>query len=794
MSGAPLRLPCLALLAALAAPAHAQVASRLVDQVEVTQAKEYATVTIVFGCEVRYLSHAPASSGEAVRIRLVPGIDCGAPAAGWVVPPPLDDRGVIQAINVVRTVGRDADLTIRWSKGEQFVLVPATNGRGLRILLSRASQKQASVTVREVTGGATAYAVNLDVSQEPYNAAALAAAQQATGVPVYVSETVLDGHKWYRLRAGPFVSESDAKQVLANARTRYPKAWLAVADDARLTETGLPDAIGSVQAASAPADVTMSPQDIERTMKRAQEMMRRKDYVVAIQLLTSLTEQPEYPGRAEAVELLGLARERNGQLAHAKAEYEEYLRRYPDGAGAERVSKRLRAITFESSPAAMQARAAAANQPRWKVYGGVSQTYQRDMTSFDNGTVSSNATTQDAVLTDVALATRRTGERYDFTARTSGTYGLDLLADGPGNQGTLNLLYAELRDRTLDWTLRGGRQSGSLGGLIGTFDGIYGAYQVLPQMRLDAYYGYPVYSTRASPSTDRNFYAVAADFGTFAETWDVTVYALQQMYSGLTDREAVGTELRYFRPGLTVIGLVDYDIHFGDVNDALLLVNAALPADWTLSLNLDHRKSPGLSVGNALMGQSLTSFDQLFDSYSAAQIEQLAVDRTADSDTYTVSLQRMFGDRWQWSMDVSSVTIGATPASGGVDATPASGTDMIYSSQAVAYGLFGDRDVDSLGLQYQTGDASDTMSLGLFAQLPVGESWLITPRLRIDRRQFHADGSTQLLYAPGLRTEWRWRRLSLDFEGGAEIGQRSGGIANEDTTRYYFSLGYRYDM
>lgn len=32
--------------------------------------------------------------------------------------------------------------------------------------------------------------------------------------------------------------------------------------------------------------------------------------------------------------MLGLARERNGQLAHAKAEYEEYLREYPNGEGA----------------------------------------------------------------------------------------------------------------------------------------------------------------------------------------------------------------------------------------------------------------------------------------------------------------------------------------------------------------------------------------------------------------------------------------------------------------------------
>ncbi len=173
---------------------------------------------------------------------------------------------------------------------------------------------------------------------------------------------------------------------------------------------------------------------------------------------------------------------------------------------------------------------------------------------------------------------------------------------------------------------------------------------------------------------------------------------------------------------------------------------------------------------------------------------QLAQDRTATSDTYTLSLSRPFGERWQWSMDASALSLGATPASGGVEATPASGTDLVFSTQTMGYGLLRPGDVWSLGLQYQTGQASDTMSLGLYTQLPVGEAWRLSPRIRFDQRRFHEDGSTQLLYAPGLRAEMRWRQLWLDIEGGAEIGQRTLGSSSADTTRYYFSLGYRYDL
>ncbi len=782
------------LLAGLAGPAHAQVAGRLIEDVSVTEQDGYATVTVMFGCNVQYVSHTPASGGDSLHVRLVPGVDCGSPAAGWVVPPVLDARGVIRALNVDRTMGRNVELGIRWSRLEQFVLVPATNGRGLRILLSRPDIDHSSVAVREVSGPVSVYAVNLDASREPYSAAATEAAGQVTGVPTYVSETVVNGNKWYRLRAGPFVTETDARRVLAAARATYPKAWLAVSDDAVMSEPGTPGAVGSVRTTPAPGNATLTQQDIDRTLKRAQEMLRRKDYVVAIQLLTLLTEQPEFPQRAQAQELLGLARERNGQLAHAKAEYEEYLERYPQGEAADRVTKRLRALTFAASPANAQARASAASESRWKAYGGISQTYRKDTSSFDNGSVSTSGTTQEAILNDVALSARRSGDRYDFAMRASGSYGVDLMSDGPGNQGTVSLMYAELRDRAFDWTVRGGRQSGNLGGLIGTFDGLYAGYQVVPKVRINAHLGYLVNSTRLSPNSDQQFYALSADFGTFAEAWDMSLYALNQDYVGYSDRQAVGTEVRYFRPGLTFVGLADYDLHFGDLNDVLLLATATLPARWTLSANYNHRKSPGLSLRNALIGQPVGSFDELFGLFSRSQVEQLARDRTAESDMYTMSLSRPFGEKWQWSMDVSGVSISATPASGGVEATPDSGTDLIFSTQTMAYGLFGRGDVSSLGLQYQTGDATDTMSLGLYTQLPLGEAWRLSPRIRVDQRQYHSDGSTQLLYAPGLRAEMRWRQLWLEFEGGAEIGQRTLGDSSADTTRYYFSLGYRYDL
>ncbi|MGB7739525.1 MAG: hypothetical protein WBM03_10450, partial [Steroidobacteraceae bacterium] len=86
------------------------------------------------------------------------------------------------------------------------------------------------------------------------------------------------------------------------------------------------------------------------------------------------------------------------------------------------------------------------------------------------------------------------------------------------------------------------------------------------------------------------------------------------------------------------------------------------------------------------------------------------------------------------------------------------------------------------------------LSLGVGTQLPIGERWRLGPRLRLDQRKLESDNSTSLVYSPALRAEMRGKHLTFEVEGGAEIGSRDMGTISEDTSRYYFSLGYRYDF
>ncbi len=604
-----LTLAASAVLCNLAAvPLWAQ--GRIVEDVVASEQRGYVSVTLLFSCSMRYTSHTPATDGEALQVRFSAGPDCGRTSASEPQPLLAGAAGYVRSVDVVRPFGSEVQIRIGWSKPETFVLTPSIDGRLLRVRLLRTETPQ--VTVKEMPQGVSTYAVNLASSTAPFTPDALAAAAKIAGTRTYVSATVVDEQRWYRLRAGPFVNEAAARQALANSRGMFPKAWVAISDDDTLNEIGTPSGVATVRSTAPLVNASMTPDEVKRTLARAKDAFRHKDYATAIPLLTQLTQQPEFPQRADAQEMLALARERSGQVAHAKAEYEDYLQRYPTGDGSTRVRKRLQALAWASRPGRSGSTGSDGDESPWRVYGGFSQIYRQDQSHVESGLAVSDQTTQNALLSDVSLVARRHGERFDFTTRASAGYSYDMLADGPGSQSRVSMLFAEFADRIAGWYARLGRQAGGSAGLMGTFDGMQAGYQLWPRLRVNGFFGFPVDSTREGPDSERKFVGVSADVGTLANAWDLSFYAVDQQHSGVTDRQAVGTEVRYFRPGITLVGLADFDIHYSTLNTVLLLGTFALPARWTLNLNLDHRKSPGLSTRNAMIGQPVRRFDELF--------------------------------------------------------------------------------------------------------------------------------------------------------------------------------------
>ncbi len=208
-------------------------------------------------------------------------------------------------------------------------MAPTASGIGLRVRLLNTNRRKGNAYIADSSPPAR-YAVNLDSSQVKFGRDLVAAAAAGLQAQAYVSETDIEGAHWYRLRVGPFASRAEAERVLKIAQAQYPRAWLAVDDEhtdlSVIERAGVQSSpLGKTHRCSAAGRRARG--DLERCAHGAQAHR----FPEAVDLLNRLLRQPEYPARADAQELLGLVRERAGQLAQAKAEYQEYLQRYPQG-------------------------------------------------------------------------------------------------------------------------------------------------------------------------------------------------------------------------------------------------------------------------------------------------------------------------------------------------------------------------------------------------------------------------------------------------------------------------------
>lgn len=783
-----------ALIAALlcAGTVQAQIGGPLLDAVDSSDGDRNVNVFVQLRCSAQYVGQNPQDHGTSVTVKLRLGADCGAEVANRMTERSAGGGGssIVRGVRIEQTIPGEVEVTIDWNGLHAFVLAPTTDAHGLRLrILDAFASPRAAVTVAQIDESTSGYAVNMESSTTPFPPAAIADAAALLKTTVHVSEVELAGQTWYRLRAGPVSSRADAQLLLALARQRYPRAWLGVADEPAAAEVVLPPS--TELAPRTVSDATLPAAEIAALLSEARDAMSRRDLPRAIELLTKLTRQPEFDERSRAQEMLGLAHERAGQLAHAKAEYEEYLRRYPKGDAVARIRTRLRTLAGAHRVARDGTLISTEEADHsWRIDGGASQMYRWERSALTTGDVSDQQQDQNALYTDGDFIARRRGERFDFVSRVSAGYAHDMLSEGPGDQTRVSSAFVELNDRALGVAARIGRQSRNSGGLLGTFDGLFASYQLKPRFALNAAAGFPVESTRESPQSGRRFFGVSAEFGPFRDQLDFGAFAVTQQIAGESDRQAIGMEARYFVPGRTLLAMVDYDVHYQELNSAVLTGSLQLPARWTASFSADHRRAPVLTTRNALIGQPVQSLDELLALFSPREVEQLARDRTPLSDLFSFSVSRPLGERFQFSLEAYGSRFAATVASGNVAATPASGLEKTVQLQLSANNVAQANDLWALSARFQDGAQATVTSLGLAARMPVGGAWRLGPRLRVDRRESRLDDSKETLYVPTLRLDYQRGRAWFECEAGAEFGARKLTSADESSQRLYFGLGY----
>lgn len=823
--------------------AHAQ--DRFIEDVRVSRAGATAEVVIELACPMRFVSDVATQQGVLIEVRVAPFEACR-------------QLGLSSGINseITRPVGGnlaelvqieyeslglgDSLLMLRFSKPVRYRVTQQGNLRSLLLTIepeespvrvepptTRAGPLPAPapearqgvpapdrdpLTVRvrrpEVLGD---YMINLDSTLQRLDPELANSVETPAGRTLYVSETTVDGRTWHRLRLGFFESEAAARETLATLQEVFPRAWVGRAelDEIQAASSselgssgpGLPtvsaDALAAeaaaTPAATSEAVATLAGDDIASLLEDARSAMLDSRFDDAIRIYTRLLQEPG-EHQAQAREFLGLARERNGQLAHARAEYQAYLEEYPDSEGVQRVQQRLTGLVMAAeTPRERLRETAPAGRSKWDFATGISQYYRHDVNQFDED--QAEIVTMSALLSDIDFSVGRSGTRLDMLGRVSLTHIHDLLEDGVSggdDQSRVSYAYFDVASARRDWSVRAGRQSLHHWGVLGRFDGAHLTYGWAPDRRVHVTAGYPVESTRSSLDSSREFYGVAVDFDDLVGDWDLSTFINTQSIDGIDARRAVGTELSYVDERRSFTTLVDYDVDFGELNTMLMLGTLRLKQRVTLSALIDSRTSPILTTRNALIGQPVESIDELALVWSEDEIRQLAVDRTSRVQTVTLGLALPLAERYQLNADITQTEIDATVASGGVPAVPGTGPQLFVTTSIVGTGLFGSGDVTILTLRHGEADNFTQDLLTWDARFAIGRHLRINPRLRLGIWEDVLEGRRRETVSPSLRFLLNARnRYRLEFEVGSDRSTRTDSGLEQQAVGTYLTLGYQ---
>ncbi len=748
-------LTVLALLCATEARSE-PVTDRALASAQVLAGTECTLLKISFNYRVRYASHFPLAQGNELRI-MVRAIDPGVAAADF-----LTRRESLRAPESKTAAIKAIELDIDPAGGPALVI-------------------QFRRTVRfQVAQGADFESVIIAIS---------GAKKSKSCRPIFPES------------AGGWSTQVRREY---SGRNRAPTVQAALPPRSKARGTGT---LTEDQRRSAAA-----------SMDEARAAIKKKKLNEAIRLLSKVLKLPENEHSAEAQELIGLARQRSGNLAEAQAEYEDYLTRYPQGEGADRVRQRLAGVlTAKGEAPATTAKETGGEKPYgrirsggegpsvWTLSGSASQFYIRD-DSFRalhdpslppdfNTNADDHVVHQNELLSSFDLIGTWSNDASKWKFRFSGSEEHDF----SGEEDEIYSVAALFLDATFrDWdtVARVGRQTRNTGGVLGRFDGALLSWQAQPWLGLNLVGGSPVARRKDQFfKDDKYFYGASVDFGPFLGGLDLSLFGIEQRDGDWIDRQAVGFEVRYLTPSIASFATVDYDVHFGEFNAAIASGTYTFSDKSTVHGGLEYRKSPYLSAWTAIQGQPFVTLYDLLKAHSIDEADQLAIDRTATYRAASLGYSRPLTEHLQASADITVSETTGTIASGGVAALPGSGTETYYAAQLIANDMFEKNDMYIVGLRLADGEDSDFYVLDFNSRYPISDALRVGPRLRLGYRVGNGIDLTEYTVLPSVLVDYYWTRdLSLEVEVGANWTQTSQLDVREDNTELFFTAGFRYDF
>ncbi|MBI4996288.1 MAG: hypothetical protein HZC22_05185, partial [Rhodocyclales bacterium] len=560
----------------------------------------------------------------------------------------------------------------------------------------------------------------------------------------------------------------------------------------------------------------LTPEQVESIAKGFMDDARKavadKDLARAINRLNRTLGMPTNAQTEAAQALIGEVREMNGEIAKARAEYELYLKLYPQGKDAPRIKERLAALP-KDAPRPLQARTRPLQRgpAEWMVYGSFSQYYYTGKSHIEVTTPPPpglldfitdvlSLTDQDALISNLDVNARRrdgiTDTRIVFRDTDTQNY-----LNKSKSYNRLYSAYVEQSDRQLGYFVRAGRQTPTGGGVFERFDGLNVGYNFADRWRINGVAGYAV--EFLSPFK-KDFFGASIEMQPQPDQIGLTGYVIQQRLDGLLNRQAIGLEARYFDMHATAFGMLDYDILYKGINIAMLQGNYRSDDGLNLTTYVDYRKVPAYSLTNAY---ALLNGMTVKQAISAMGIEQVRADAkalTATSKLLSIGLTYPLSPQWQIGADYRAASISGTqeawtyptadnPVPILIAAYPDQGTNHVVGLQTIGYNLLATNDLGVVNANFIKGVDYNGQALSGSYVFSYGDAWRLELNLRYYQQKNDA-AETQKRTSPSLKLGYRWGFASIEGEAGQEEVKVDGPLRTERSDRKYMFVGYRLEL
>lgn len=588
------------------------------------------------------------------------------------------------------------------------------------------------------------------------------------------------------------------------------------------------------------------------SMDEGRAALKGGKYRDAIALFSKVLGFAENQYSAEAQELLGYARQKNGQPAEARGVWEDYLRRYPSGDGSDRVKQRLAGVVTKDDRAAVLrdgpgpvkelpiGKFTKSNETTWTLTGSVSSFYIRDDSNTQsrdtslapnvNANADDHLVQQNEIFTSLDLLATWNDEHTSGKVRFSGgeehRFGAEINAPTGDQVDQWGVAQASVDMVEKDFNLRtvAGRQTFNGDGVFGRFDGALFSWQALPMMKVDLIGGSPANSRFNLPFTNERWFSGGGlDFGPMLGGLDTSFYYNEERGRWLVDREAVGTDIKYGDSTKFMFANVDYDLRFQQLNEATITGTWTLPTQTTVYGGANYERMPFLSSWNVLLN---STFGTLYDFLKAQtfngnplnmeQVNQLALEQTPIYKSVMIGASHPINDHLTLSADVTLANLSQalipTTALDPSLAQLAAGNEYYATAQAIFTNIFKTGDMFIAAFHYARQTTDSQYEFDFNTRFPITADLMIAPRMRLGYEQYSsgallypagADMSlpplvattniTEYTVMPSLLLDWNITpQLQFETEVGTQYTYSMQAGAKTNDFEFFGTIGFRY--